>query len=226
MSAFLAWVYAQAAKVYDWFSDNYYTFRQAVTSAWNWAVSQAQAALNAAIDYAYGLALDAYNAAVSFANTVYTTARLWFQAAIQYASDVAASIGDLFQRAIDYASGVFNSVVNYLMPVIQSVADGIGALFQNALDFAQGLFNQAWGTLAALADSVNGILAFFSRDTFDAILATLERLQNGLLLFLDNPLTFIFDLIWEKFISFLCFVLAHALGTTDQDLPMTPPWKE
>lgn len=225
MTAFLSWVYAQATKVYDWFGSSYQSLRNAAAHAWDWAVSQAQAAFNAAVNYAYEI-LQQVRGGI-------TASIDWIVQQIQNVRDnLIEDITGLF----DWVEYKLSSIRDIIWSVIQTVIDDIGTWVNDARDLAVSLFENvvawvqsyvwdAFGWVENIRDRLFEILSIFDPDNFRALLVTIEKIKSDLLLFLDNPVVFIFDILWEKFLAFLSFVLAHALGTTKYELPNTPPWK-
>lgn len=226
MTTFLNWVFAQAAKVYDWFGDAYVTLRTAAANAWAWAVSQATAALNAAIAYAYRLAADAYAAAVDFAREVQVTASLWFNAALSYIQGAYDYAAARFNDLVNWFSGLRTEIYNWAARNIQAIADIVNNLPGQIYDFVIRFIQDNFNGLVTMLRPLFDLLSFLDPANIQALFATVEKIKNGVMAFLDNPVQFILDMIWYDFMSFLCFVLAHGLGTVESDLPQNPPWKK
>lgn len=225
MTAFLSWVFAQANKVYDWFGNTYYAAKNAVENAWNWAVSQANAALSAARTYAYNLLQQAQGGI--------TNAIGWLQSQI---ASIRAGIYEDITALTDwvnwkvsqigsFASDVFWDAINAANSFIVSIRDEISAWVRGSVQSIYDFIGQSFGWVVDLRDNIIRLLAVLTPNLLQSILNFFTSGINTVLTFIANPLDFILDIITPKFISFLCFVLAWALGTTINELPNKPTWK-
>jgi hypothetical protein len=225
MTAFLAWVYAQASKVYDWFGSSYQTLRTAAANAWNWAVDRANAAFNAAVNYAYEIMQSVKGGITSSINWI-----------LQQIENVRNGLIEDITGLFDWVEYKLSSVRDLIVEAVQNFIGDVGAWIDDARNLSISLFNDvvawvqewvwsAFGWIAEIKDRLFEVLSIFDPDNFRALLVTIEKIKSALLTFLDNPVEFILDMIWYDFINFLSFVLAHAMGTTKSELPNTPPWK-
>ena len=226
MSTFLSWVYAQASKVYDWFGSAYYTLRNAATNAWNWAVSQANAALDAARSYAYDLLRSAQGGITSAIN--------WLQSQIanirQGIYEDITALSDWVEWKISqvgtFAVNEFWDAISDVRSFVDNVINGVINLSHTLTDALRNEINYAFGWINNIRSSLLNIIALLTVDKIQVLLSFLGSGLSAIMNFINNPLTFILDVIQPRFISFLCFVIAHALGTTKYDLPNTPTWKD
>lgn len=226
MLEFLAWIWSQAGKVYYWFGENFYWLLNfifsipfLIASTANTLIQSALANLRGLLDYIYGLALAAYNVAISYGNAIY-----------QY-------INQRIQEAINFLQGVRQSIIDYVNNLIVTVRNGISSFVltvrDNVILFLTGLLNElrTWVTnsfawVLAIRDRILNLLALLTPQRITAIISFVTTWLQAVIAFFTNPLVFIFDIIQEKFISFLCYVIAWSLGTVKYDLPKKQAWKE
>lgn len=226
MTAFLSWVYAQASKVYDWFGNTYYAAKNAVENAWNWAVTQAQNALSAARSYAYNLLMQAQGGI--------TNAISWLQQQVQdirngiyeditaFEDWVAYKLSQVGQFATDVFWAAIDSVRNFAV----SIQDGLTWIIENSVNAVYNFISSSFGWVLSFRDDIIRLVDLFSPSMVQSIISFFTGGINTVLSFIANPIDFIFDIITPKFISFLCYVLAWSLGTTNQELPTNPTWKD
>lgn len=225
MTSFLSWIYAQAAKIYDWFGSGYNTFRNAAANAWNWAVTKSNEALNAAKQYAYQLFQLVGNVAGLTVD--------WVLRQIQNVRNgLLEDIAGLFDWAEyqielmrGYAQTIVNNVINGVYAYITSVSDWLQSIIQSGMDWVVDWVSNGFGWALSIRDRLLQILSVINIDTLQLLINFAHSWLQTIILFFQNPLGFIFDVIQEKFVSFLCYVLAWSLGTTKYDLPSAPPWK-
>lgn len=226
MTAFLSWVYSQATKVYDWFGSAYYSAKNAVVNAWNWAVQEAAKALSAARSYAYDLIRQVQGGINSSIN--------WLQSQISelrsgLIEDMTA-LSDWVEWKIsqigDFTADVFWSAIDDIRSIVYAIRDRATYLVDSAIATVYDFINNSFAWILSLRDDLTRLLSVFSPNLIQSILSFFGGQLNTVLSFIDNPLDFILDIISPKFISFLCYVLAWALGTTASELPHTPTWKD
>lgn len=226
MTAFLSWVYSQAQKIYDWFGSAYYTLKNAAANAWNWAAARAAEALAAARSYAYNLLAQAQASISSSIN--------WLKV---YVANIRTGIYEEIRSLTDwvewklsqvgtFAVDVFWSAVDNALSFIQSVRDDLTNLISSSIQWVFDKVSNTYSWLIGLRDKLIGLVSFFTTDRLNSLLGFFTNGLSALTTFIQNPLVFILDVIRDKFISFLCYVLAHALGTTKYDLPNQPTWKD
>jgi hypothetical protein len=214
-----------AVRVVEWFGQLYDRARGIIIQFDGYLQYAASIAIGQVLGYVTGLVnnitsgvmgwiLQYYNIAVSIISSV----RDWLLSVIYAARDAvysfAYSVRDyavyLYNQAVGYASAIYGWAESF----VNGAVNGVLAYFSNSL---------YW--LYAIRDAILNILSFFSFDKLSKLVDLLGRMFPTLLLFINDPLGFMLDLLQTKFISFLCYVLAHGLGTTVYTLPTKPPWK-
>lgn len=226
MTTFLNWVYAQASKVYDWFSSSYYTLRNNAANAWNWAVSQANAALSAARSYAYDIARQVTGGITSSID--------WLKNQLTYLRrDVLDDLTGLYDwveyKIRQIQSLTVDDVLNWIRSEIRFVYD----LFNSAIayinqqkDYIVSQFISSFGWINDLRSFINNLVNTFTNNLLKNIISFFNLDLSFILALIQNPKGIILDIIQKDFISFLCFILAYGLGTTKYDLPKSPTWKD
>lgn len=225
MTAFLSWVYAQASKVYDWFGDAYYSAKNAVSNAYNWAVQQANVALNAARTYAYNLLQQAQggiNSAISWLQSQVAIIR---QGVYEDITNLSDWVEWKLSQVGNFASDVFWSAIDDARSFAASIQNSIYSLIDNVSNALYDYVSNNFGWVLSLRDDLLRLLNVFSPTMVQSIISFFTTGINTVLSFISNPLEFILDIITPKFISFLCYVLAWSLGATNSDLPGNQTWK-
>lgn len=226
MTQFLGWLWAQASYVYQWFGSNFWAYLTIVSNTWDWIVTESERAFDRAVSWAWDRIREIQQDMTGlFDWVVYQFARL--------RDDVAQDISGLFdwvQYQIDNLSnldlGYFQGLLDELWNYVWSIPDSIQSWVYDRINEFQ---SWAWDNFGWVRESYDYILSLINSIPFDLF----ARINNffevdypNILEFLKNPTGFILDLLWPRFISFACFVIAHALGTTKYDIPYQPPWKD
>jgi hypothetical protein len=226
MTNFLNWVYSQANKIYDWFGTSYYTLKNAAANAWNWAVSQAQAAYNSAVIYVLSVKISILSTITTYVN--------WLQVKI---NDLRTNFYEDLIDIFDWVEWKFDQVrdlVNlYVSDAIGNISAVLNNIYDTVLGWIQETFDRLWtrvmdafGWVLNVRDRIFALLEYISLDKLQILYHFLNTWLQAVILFFQNPLIFILDVIQERFISFLCYLLAWGLGTTKYDLPNKTPWKD
>jgi hypothetical protein len=226
MTQFLAWVYTQANKVYDWFGSTYYALKHAAASAWDWAVSQAQNAYNAAVSYAYNL-LQSMQGGISSSVD-------WLLSKI---AEIRNGLIEDINAIFDWVESVRNSLVDLIRNTINQAIDWLRTEINSARELSSLLFDNlfAWvitwvmdnfGWVLSVRDGILGLLEIINPSTWADVLEMIFSWKNTLVRLIENPIDFIFGVIQNTILSFLDYVIGWALGTTKYDLPKNQPWKD
>ena len=225
MTAFIAWVYAQANKVYQWFGNSFNTLYNGALNAWKWAVEQSKNAYSQAIAYAFNL----FKQVGQVAGLTVDWVLGQIQQAIKGISEDVLGLFNWveykFSQVSAIASSVIGGFINNVYAYIESTKQWVITLFDNSIAYAQQFINDALGWLLSIRDKLFQVLTLLTPERIQALLSFLTTWLNAVVLFFQNPLIFILDVIREKFISFVCYVIAWGLGTTKYDLPNEAPWK-
>lgn len=226
MSTFLNWVYAQANKVYDWFGNTYYTLKNAAANAWNWAVSKAQEAYFNAIDWAYSQVQAARVYVIGLINHAQTIL-----------TDITNGIKDDLLGLFDWVEYKFNTLGDFTRSLIQGALSGFQGFIESVrlelINVISGSLEWINTQLTTLNNWINPIreklfeiITVFTSSRIQSIINFLDSGLNTFLILINNPVVFILDLLEDKIVSYLCYVLAWALGTTSQDLPTFKTWRK
>lgn len=225
MTAFLSWVFAQAAKVYDWFGNTYYTLKNAAVNAWDWAVSKAQDAYNDAVAYIIGIK-----------QNIYSTIQSNLDWLVSKINDLRSGVIDDLLALYDWLDVKFgqvkglvteyvNDALSSLDGLLTSIQNTINALLTNGLNWLWQKVTDTYNWVLVIKSQVLNLLTVVNPAKLQALYLFINTWLNTLTLFFSNPLIFVLDLMQAKFTSFLCYVLAWSLGTTKYELPSKAPWK-
>jgi hypothetical protein len=226
MAAFLAWVFSVSNRVYQWFGDQYNALYAGAINAWNWAVSQAQTAYSNASSYAYSL--------FNNLNASLYAVQGWLQSEIVQLQAAIASISSIsFTQVIAWVSQQLTPVyalINGILPQAQAL---ITQLRQDLIGFVQGVVSDARTAVTSLFAWVNtfrGYITTLANSLDLRILPNLVKLAGSMYAqlsqFLQDPVTWILDMLSGTLLSAIFWLLAQALGATQSELPNHPPWKE
>jgi phage-related protein len=226
MTTFLAWIYAQAYKFYDWFGSSYDTLKNAAANAWNWAVTKANEAYNNARSYAYNL-LNSYKVTV---NNSINWLEDWIADVYDGLREDITGLFDWveykFSQVKDFAVDAFWDAIDAVKQTINNVKNNLTSIINNGLDLVRAWVTNAYGWLLTLRDSITKLIQTFTPAKISELFAMLDASKKQALLFFDNPVIFIFDLIQDKILDFLDYVIAWGLGTVKYDLPTERPWRK
>jgi len=226
MTLFLAWIYAQAAKAYTWFGNSFNTFLNAVSNAWNWAVTQANNAYVNAVNYAYNQVVAAKANLIGYVD--------WLSNRIttlkQNVSDDLLGLSNWIEWKISQIQSRIDSIVSVSLTEIFSIVDTsrnwLIAFIGGQIGWVVDWVSNNFGWVLNIRSAVISLLSMLTTDNVNRILNFLNAWLNTITLFFQNPLVFILDLIQPMVLAFLSYVLAFALGTTKYELPNIPPWRK
>lgn len=221
---FLNWIFSQAVKVYDWFSDGYWTLRNAASSAWDWASQWANWAYNQARIFV----IEQYNRLSAWVidQWNYLSGRiteLWnslYNNIIYYYNLAQAWVTDRVAEARTYFTGLYQSIsawveerINWLDVQTRLIRDQISASV-----------NQLLLPFQPLKDNIGKILDLVSPTNLGKIKIFLDNLYNNLSKFATDPIGFILGIIWPSAVTFFCYVIGYGLGSVEAQLPAIPSW--
>jgi len=215
-------------------------------AAWDWAVYHAQKAYNNAVAWASGrigvissTVWSLYSAAKTHAtnlfNTVSSNILYWYNQAVSAAQALVNGVKSvaiaLYNDGLAFALYWFNRAVAGAQALVKGVIDLANVLFQKALVFALEQFDRAVAAAKAIVDGSAAIInALIDRgkveiEEFKTSVGLDEPVKRGTLLqLLQSPASFILAYMWDKFLEFLEWSLAYAIGSVDGALPPLPNW--
>jgi hypothetical protein len=225
MTIFLAWVYAQSPKVYSWLGNSFNTLYNGALNAWNWAFNQASNAYNNAVNYAYNAAQNVRAVLMGYVD--------WLSDRIidlrNNVIEDLLSLSGWVEWKLGQLPYLINSAINVVWSWIDNAVDAVrndlNWLIDNSINYVLAWVSNNFSWVFAFKDFVNNILSMLTTDNINALLNMLNQWRTTGLLFFNNPLGFILDIIQAQVLGFLSYVIAWALGTTKYELPNTPPWK-
>jgi len=222
MFTLLSWLYDQAYRVYEFFGYLYYRIRDAAIYAYEWARTAASDAYRWARDNTYYYYEQAKNKILETLQSAWDTTIRYYNLAINWienvrnwalerilhyynqAVDSAQLLVQGTQALIDWAiarvSSGFETLLYYVELAAEAAREQISAFLSNRIDLAET-------NLAELKETIGA--------------NTSEGIANLVTIF-SNPIGWIFSLLYDRFVEFLCFQLARGLGTVKYDLPPAP----
>lgn len=226
MTVFLAWVFAQATKVYDWFGDQYNYDKQVVSSTWTWIQNAIGQAIQSSGSYAWSLFTGAENDIRGLFDWVTYQINNLPQTLSGLVSSVETQVSAWFdvrlQDVWTFAQDLFNTAQTTIRVVQTDIQSWVNGLIPGIIASAQGAL--AW--LTVIRSTLESLASLFTFGNISKVSKLLGDWWSTITLFLDNPVVFLLDLLEPVVLSFLDFVLAWALGTTENDLPTQPPWRK
>lgn len=226
MTEFLSWLFAAAYSVYLWFGSQFGSYLTVILSAWTWIVNKSHEAYLMAIDWAWARIREAQQDI----NGLFDWVIYQFD---NLRSGVLQDLTTLYDWVVYQIEHIPQPDFSWLDQRINDLIDWINSIPENLMNWiyerVTEVQNWVWDNFGWVQDAYNYLTNLFESIPFDLF----ERVNNfftdqypTIIEFLTNPVGFILDLLWPYFVSALCFMLAHALGTTQDELPLTPPWKE
>ena len=226
MTSFLSWVYSQASKVYDWFGASYASLKNAAAHAWEWANDLANNAYYNAINYAWDLFQDVKNAASVSAQWVLQQIRNVTSGIVEDVTALFDWVEYKFSTINSLISSKVNQLLNSVWVGIQNVARSVDLVFDNLRAWSIAWVSDRFGWVLTLRDKITSLIQTFTPAKISELFTTLEKLKTSIMAFLDNPTVFIFDMIQDKILDFLDYVLSWGMGTVKYDLPKERPWRK
>jgi hypothetical protein len=226
MTTFLNWLYASAARVYYWFGDQYNNAVQVAQYAYAWSVSfadnaywQARTVAAAWVENVMSFARAVEQELFAWVNSLLNTLNIAIQGVYDWVRPWLDMIRQELRQWIDIVRSEAASLTAWIVPWITSglvsVRDDLLALIA--------------GKIASLrADMANMITASQGSPfgNLSGWIANVNHLYDALIVFASNPPAFIYGMLWDKFLDWLSFRLAYALGTEKEPLPNIPGWSE
>ena len=235
----MTWLVNQVNKLRDRISSLW-------NAAWNWAVSKARAAYNDAVAWAsnrigvisstvWSLYSAAKTHATNLFNNVKSNIKYWYDRAVSAAQAIGNGVKAvaiaLYNDGLGWAKYWIGQAVAGLNAIVQGVRDTVTALQKRILVWLVDTFNRAVATAQAIIDGAAAIINALIKqlavgfENFKAGLGLNDpKLMRRLLQFLSNPGKFILAFMWDKFLEFMEWSLAYAIGSMDDPLPPLPNW--
>lgn len=226
MTQFLAWLWTFAYQVYQWFGVHFNDYLNRILSIGSQVGVIVTDTVNATVQWL----LAKVNGIISDLNGLFD----WVSYQVsQIRDDFSRDLNGLFDWVtyqIEQVKHIQLPDVSGLLSELWTYVENIPASIQQwVLDRIADVRNailDSFGWVQSAYEYITGLIDNIPFDLFPQIVDFFRNGYVNIKAFLDNPVVFIFDLLRETFVSFLCFVLAYALGTTISDIDLTPPWRK
>ncbi len=224
MSSFLSWLYNQASMVYAWFSSSFWTFLSTVQNTWTWISNKATDTYNRATAWAKG-EIDKVQAnltnTINWASQAITDARNY---ALNLVNNVGSTISSGLKTVESYALGLVNGAIATLRGETDTKDGQVQSQVQGWVPsfVTDALRPFAW--LLDLRQSLTDLLTTLTPATVTQLKELLSTTLANVKSFFQDPVTFIFGVIWSSILDFLGYKLATAFGTLEAELPPPPTW--
>jgi len=219
MFGLLGWLWERAIRLYEWFGSGYDQFVYTVKTIWGDAWDLARAAYCDAVTYILGQITWVYNTLLGMRDGLVTLIT-------SVAAGIRAWAEAKFTEVIDYATGWYRWIIDWAVSAIQEALER-AIMFSNQvrsylLDYVTGWcwWIIEWAApIVGLFAPLQALLTIFTEVNKARLVDFLERGYQEVFEFFESPLDFLYDKLEMTFVSFLCFVLAQALGTQERELP-------
>lgn len=223
---FLNWLWGAILKVLDWFSEGYWTARSVINNVWTWIVQKATEF--------YNLAVTKIEDAKGFLSASIQSLRSWFiDLYNSIVTWVITQVTNLSTRLSALAGTLQNTLQTWVTNLIQSVQSGLQNQLTWLQSLLQNLLNQAISNLTNLFSPLLTLINRISELYYVSLPDTVAKLQNllgqgyqNLQTFLSDPVGFTLAILEKVFVSFACYMIAKALGSTKESLPPPPNWRD
>ena len=211
--------------VYTFFTVAVYQVYDVVNNVWNWIVSEANKAYNRAVNFA----VDAKNWLIVWTRDLLNDARLSIDGLMinlrNWLLDKIDTVRATIKPYVDAATVIWNAFLINVRSDIErwtsSLIDGVKALFHVADTFLQEQINN----VTKIIPGLRNLLDFFSPGNLTKLSSILQNGYQTIVIFSQDPIGYLFGILWDNFIEFASFCIAYALGTTKYDLPPRPNWR-
>lgn len=226
MANFLSWLYGVASYVYLWFGSAFWSLYAGASNAYTWAVTQAQAALTTAKNYAYGLL-----------QGIQADLKGW-QDWTRYQLDqlrlsLTQAAGFTYSQILGFIQTQLGPVLAAIQAARDYAAGLVGAISTSVTALARQLISDAIGAINSGLSWINSIRNYLQTLTSTLNLAVLPNLIQlattwyaSLTGFLSDPVGWVLDVLSADLVAALSWLVAMGLGAVQSDLPHSPPWKK
>ncbi len=226
MISLLSWLWNRAARVYYFFGSLYNRIRSAALNAFNWAVDEANKALERA------------KAKIAFAALVLRVIINQSIAAVRRA--ILDWIDEQIAKVrgwISFASIIARILINAVKRELRDLIDANLAKLIELKDKIEakisGIVNAAIFNLIIillplilLKDKIKALITTFDGGLLDALIDFFNRMYIFLSNFVERPLGMILGMLQGVILTFLSWVIGYAMGTEKYKLPPWPSWDE
>lgn len=223
---FLNWLFGVIERVIGFFGDRFHIYiniletigdqiNTLIAQARNYLLDQIQRTKDNITNWVIG----EVSKAKDWVSGLFTQFYEWVRSQI---ASITASIGGTINDIITFVNQISAYVNTVVDEAKAGIIDYIKGLINDAINFVTDRYN--W--IIELRDNLLDNISFLSSDIKEKISILTGNGYVVLVTFLSNPGMFILDLLGDWFLDIIGWVLASALGSTDDNLDLTPPWKK
>lgn len=220
----LQWLIDRASRVYDWFSDFYWTAKDRITNFWTYVT-------NKAIEWYNNLRLTV----VDWINTVYryisenltnayNTVSSWIN---NRANDLSNWTQNKLNEVISWAQNIYNDARTYAYNIVNDAR----ALVYDKVGWLVSVINEKFNHLQSVANDLGNRISnlptlgtIITNNITNIMQALSDKYFNQIETFFKDPAGYILSGIWNRFVELFCYAIGYGLGTTTMDLPPIPTW--
>jgi murein DD-endopeptidase MepM/ murein hydrolase activator NlpD len=220
----LTFLIQQAAKVYALFGYLWDKVKSAALNAYNWAVSKAAGALLAAKDFALEQLGKAYAYANGRIDWLKSLILGWIEAvkalALSWVEAAKAALGLDISEAKRSSEKNLDVSKSFTMAEVGKLASRVE--IENQL--TRSNLAKTTAQVMTWKQLIDSLLALLTVENLKRLGMLLVNFFPMLLALVASPLSWIFSTISGGFVTFFCYTLARAMGTTVYTLPPPPDW--
>ncbi len=217
MQALLDFILGVASRIYYLFRDRWYDALDVIDNAWGWIETAAAQARITAQNFATSLV----NSVWTFVDDLEERVYRWLDFLYERIDEVRALLPEWVNEAIDdvldWIQASIANVIAYVQEkladergFIESVREDLTDLVSTGISDVRSEISEWRPLLSELADA-------FSGNALARLLDLADRMYEDLVDFLDDPATWIFEKLEDKFLPWLENLLADALEATQDE---------
>lgn len=226
MFGLLGWLWERALLIYEWFGPKFHSYLDTIRNIWQDAYDFANEAYNQAVDW--------IARQVTWLRSLLTTLQ---QSLVALLKSVSAAIykwaESRFVAFQSWVTAIKREILTWALSAITEARIDAHRWVETAKEalwnIARGWVDEvlAWANpTIRLHHALVDLLTVFTPVNKARVVDFLERGYRELVEFFQDPRGFIYGKLETTFVSFLCYVLAQAIGTEGLDVPKTFSHKE
>lgn len=226
LTQFLQWLYGVISKVIAWFGDRFSIYVSILDTIDDRIKSFIETRTKPIVDWVNVIAndikkliRDTVNAAIALLNNSITLLRSDFYKLLD---NLKASLSGSVQGFLNLLDSLRKEVSDHITWALNTVKQELKSYFDPLIDTVIRPFRP----LLDLLRFIPTILTFVSSDMYSYYMYLKNSVIPFIVGFINNPLTFILDIISPLLFSIMCWLLALAIGTVKYSIDITPPWKK
>ncbi len=137
-----------------------------------------------------------------------------------------AAISATFTGSINDVIGFINKITDFVNGAIETARTDLSNWVTANLELLSSQINQSFSFLEPIRAIITTITGFFEADNIKKVQMMISDGLPVITGFISNPIGFILDIIGDSLLDTIGWVLAVSLGSTGDNLDLTPPWKK